>query len=57
MFKERQGLCQNRHIFIRNYFNIFSAGGGIIILKKAVEFIQHTGIKAGKECLTGIWSL
>lgn len=37
-----QVLCQNKHIGIRNYFNIFVAGGGIKIFQNLVEFIQHT---------------
>ena len=37
----RQVLCQNNQGVIRNYFNIFSAGGGIIIFQMPVEFNQH----------------
>lgn len=42
MQRERQGLCQNSAVFIRNYFNIFSAGGGIHFFQKHVELIQHS---------------
>ena len=40
--RERQVLCQNRPIGIRNYFNIFGAGGGIKIFQTPVEIIQQT---------------
>jgi hypothetical protein len=39
-----QVLCQNRRIGIRNYFNIFGAGGGIKIFQNPVEFIQQMTI-------------
>jgi hypothetical protein len=54
----RQVLCQNRRIGIRNYFNIFDAGGGIKIFQKPVEFIQQMTINK-KFLMLGLclWSI
>jgi hypothetical protein len=36
---------------IRNYFNIFCAGGGIIIFQKPVELNQHHPKKQWKKAI------